>query len=364
MNRRPTTQDVSWLLDLNRNHQLNLDPPYQRRSVWTRGDRLFFLDTIFKGFPSPAIFLHKSTADDGNNMYHVVDGKQRLETILMFVQGRLRIAKDYGDVRLAGKKWTDLEGEPALRQAFWNYQLPVEMVDLVGAELINEVFDRLNRNARKLKRQELRHARFDGWFINFVEGEAKEDVWSTLGVVTTARARRMDDCQAIAELLLVLLEGRIRGFDQDALDDAHARYDDMSDSSAEPEGLGGKLSEADIRKQLSLVKHFLISMELENDCISSHARTMANFYVLWSAVALRPEGDYTGAKAARRYSAFMVKVERLGGVDDLDSFLKSAEGGSYQDELTYWNNTRGANTEFTHREARWGLLSAALFGSA
>ena len=62
MDRRPTTQDITWLLDLERNSQLDLDPPYQRRSVWTR-----------------KVFLHKSMTDDGAATYHVVDGKQRLQ---------------------------------------------------------------------------------------------------------------------------------------------------------------------------------------------------------------------------------------------------------------------------------------------
>jgi hypothetical protein len=47
MQRRPTTQDISWFLDLYKNGQLDLDPPYQRRSVWSRKHRRFFLDTIF-----------------------------------------------------------------------------------------------------------------------------------------------------------------------------------------------------------------------------------------------------------------------------------------------------------------------------
>ena len=59
MERRPTTQDLTWLIDLRRNNQLDTDPPYQRRSVWTRNDKQYFLDTIFRNYPSPAIFLHK-----------------------------------------------------------------------------------------------------------------------------------------------------------------------------------------------------------------------------------------------------------------------------------------------------------------
>ncbi len=65
MQRRLSTQDLTWLLDLNQNKQLNLDLPYQRRSVWTRWDKQFSLDTIFRNYPSPAIFLHKTIDDAG-----------------------------------------------------------------------------------------------------------------------------------------------------------------------------------------------------------------------------------------------------------------------------------------------------------
>jgi uncharacterized protein with ParB-like and HNH nuclease domain len=121
MQRRLSTQDLTWLLDLNQNKQLDLDPPYQRRSVWTRRDKQFFLDTIFRNYPSPAIFLHKTIDENGKATYHVVDGKQRTQTILDFVNDRVRIANDFGDIRLTGKKWSDLQGEQGLKQLLWNY---------------------------------------------------------------------------------------------------------------------------------------------------------------------------------------------------------------------------------------------------
>jgi uncharacterized protein with ParB-like and HNH nuclease domain len=161
MQRRPTTQDISWLLDLERNKQLDLSPPYQRKSVWTRPDRQFFLDTIFRNYPSPAIFLHKTISAEGKTTYHVVDGKQRTETILDFVNDKLRLARDFGDVRLDGRKWSDLTADVDLRRRFWNYQITVELIDFEDSSLVNQVFDRLNRNARRLTPQELRHARFE-----------------------------------------------------------------------------------------------------------------------------------------------------------------------------------------------------------
>jgi hypothetical protein len=190
MQRRPSSQDVSWFLDLANTGQLDLNPPYQRRSVWSPKDRRFFLDTIFRGYPSPPIFLHKTVNANQKTVYAVVDGKQRLETILRFVQGDLALPPDYGDVRFNGKKWAQL-GQTD-REVLWNYVIPVEFLtfDVNDTKDVSEAFDRLNRNMRKLESQELRHARWDGWFIGIVENECEEPIWQKLGIVTKARSNQ------------------------------------------------------------------------------------------------------------------------------------------------------------------------------
>jgi len=203
--RRVTTQDISWFLDLHANNQLDLDPTYQRRSVWSPRDRRYFLDTIFRGYPSPSIFLHKQV-DEGKTMYSVVDGKQRLETILKFANNEIAIDKGYGDTRLANKKWKVIQQNNDLARAFYDYVLPVEFTNIIeDTTVVNEIFDRLNRNSRKLVEQELRHAKYDGWFITFVETESEDIDWNELGVVTTTRAKRMSDVQFLSELLIVQL---------------------------------------------------------------------------------------------------------------------------------------------------------------
>ncbi len=87
--------------------------------------------------------------------------------------------------------------------------IPVEFLtfDANDTHVVSLAFDRLNRNMRKLEPQELRHARWDGWFISLVEAECERPEWLTLGVVTKARSKRMKDAQFISELLLVVLEG-------------------------------------------------------------------------------------------------------------------------------------------------------------
>ena len=354
MHRRPSTQDLTWLLDLYRNGQLDLDPPYQRRSVWTRKDKQFFLDTIFRNYPSPAIFLHKTIDDIGHATYHVVDGKQRTQTILDFVADRIKISNDFGDLRLDGKKWSDLQGEQALKQRLWNYQITMEMMDIPDGSVVNEVFDRLNRNSRRLTRQELRHARFDGWLISEAENECEREEWKEIGVVTPARAKRMTDTQFLSELILVVLEEDIIGFDQDMLDQKYVEYDDPLDTV---EGF----SDEDIRQRLRNAKSYIIDMGKKNNAVSGVARGFANFYTLWAFVVLTkdlpPANDITD-----RYTQLMAEVNLLHAQADLDKFLRDNGEGEYRLPLTYLRHYRGPSTDLTPRRARLESLRSALLG--
>lgn len=355
MLRRPSTQDLTWLVDQYQNKQLDLEPPYQRRSVWTLKDRQFFLDTIFRNYPSPAIFLHKTINDAGKATYHVVDGKQRTQTILDFVNDRIKIASDFGDVRLNAKKWSQLQGEQDLKQRFWNYQITVEMIDFVEEGIINEVFDRLNRNARKLTRQELRHAKFEGWLIKKVEDESIREEWRELGVVTSARAKRMVDSQFVSELMLVILERRIMGFDQDALDDLYAKYDEPSETTPE-------LNEESFEAALSTTKNYLLAMDRQDSVVSRYAKGFGNFYTLWSLIALNAANLPPPRELARRYRDFMVQVETLEQQQDLEAFLRDKPAGQYATALTYLRNSRGASTDLGPRKERLDALQTVLFG--
>lgn len=352
LDRHPTTQDVTWFLDLRRNKQINLEPRYQRRSVWTRKDRQFFLDTIFNGFPSPAIYLHKETSDEGGTIYHVVDGKQRLETIFMFVDDRIAIARDFGNTALNGKKWSDLAGELSLRQALWNYRIPVEFIRFTDETLIKHVFDRLNRNSRKLTPQELRHARFEGWLMTAVENEREQPEWVTFGITTSAREKRMVDSQFISELMLIALEGRIRGFDQDALDTLYAEYDDVSPDTGEPELARFRTADEylhDVRR----IKTYLQGMEAANHCVTTHATSFASFHSLWAVVALNASELGDAAKSAELYAQFMSQVSALR--EDAASGTESpAHVKQYADHL------RGASTDEGPRRMRYEALLQAL----
>jgi hypothetical protein len=349
MDRQPTLQTVTWLLNLRRYGQLDLDPPYQRKSVWSLREKQRFLDTILRNYPSPAIFLHVTFDDDGNATYHVVDGKQRLSTILDFVDNRLRLAKDFGDTRLDGKRWRDLQGFPTVRKILWT----VEQIDDVQEPVVREIFERLNRNSRKLERQEMRHARFDGWLISFLEDEAKRDVWRLLKIVTSAKSRRMSDVQTLSELADVVINREVVGFDQDALDELYADLEDPAETRPDWEP-------TEFESEFARIADHMAALEKQSEIVSRYATARNHFYTLWAAIALSEVGEMSLEELSSKYSTFMEAVSTLRELEKADP----GRDRSADDErvIRYLTNSVGAATEHPQRVARYEALTGYLLG--
>ena len=354
MSRNLTTQDISWFLDLKEKGQLNLDPPYQRRSVWSPNDKRFFVDTIFNNYPAPPIFLHKTMDENGRPTYHVVDGKQRLQTIIEFTQDRVYIPDNFIDVNLQRKRWRDLER--ATKERFWNYTLIVEMLNDVSDAPIKNIFDRINRNSRKLVPQEMRHAKYDGWFIKFAEAESEMTEWRTLGVVTTARIKRMADVQFISELLAIILKGQMQGFDHNSLDQLFAEYEDISDHPT--------FIEEDFAATVRNTKNRILDLLQREPNLITFFKIQSHFYTLWALLVLSQAPLPDNPIIAERYNDFLVLVsEVLANLDmpaeRLADLANQSEFFPGQAVLTYANNVRGASTDLAQRQRRFEALTTA-----
>ena len=355
MSRNLTTQDISWFLDLRDKGQLNLDPPYQRRSVWSPNDKRFFVDTIFNNYPAPPIFLHKTMDESGRPTYHVVDGKQRLQTIIEFTENRVYIPDEFIDVNLKRKRWRDLERRT--KERFWNYTLIVEMLNDVNDAPIRNIFDRINRNSRKLVPQEMRHAKYDGWFINFAEAEAEKAEWKTLGVVTTARIKRMADVQFISELLAIILKGAIQGFDHNALDELYAEYEDISEQPT--------FVEDDFATTVQDTKNHITDLLRIEPNLITYLKVQSHFYTLWALLYINRGRCSDNTMIAARYNEFLGLVSQvltsspMPG-DELTELADRSENFSGQAVLTYANNVRGASTDLAPRLHRFEALLTAI----
>lgn len=352
MKRQPTSHHLTWILDLYRNNQLDLDPPYQRKSVWTPKDRRFFLDTIFRNYPTPPIFVHRSVDDNGFTVYHVVDGKQRLETILSFAQSKLAIDKNFGDENLDGKKFKELTSE--YKRKFWDYVLVVDFIESIEGTNIEEVFDRVNRNSKNLQPQELRHARFDGWFIKEAENESEETFWWDIKVSTRSKDRRMKNVQFISELLLMLLENEFVGFNQDYIDKMYAKYDELEEDML----IYSSLDEYSEKKKI--IKSNIINMNNYNSCIDLYCKTGVNQYTLWSFFAFNDSKEIS--VVADLYSSFMKAVESFVEAKTPEDHEIKVDNKIELEAFKYYKHSKGATTELPQRIARYDALTAILKG--
>jgi hypothetical protein len=71
-----------------------LDPPYQRGSVWTTDQRLDLMYSYLSGYPTGTlIFNGRGRWGNGGlgASYAVIDGRQRLETVIAWFDGELAI---------------------------------------------------------------------------------------------------------------------------------------------------------------------------------------------------------------------------------------------------------------------------------
>ena len=64
--------------------KLNLTPSYQRGDVWPTRDAQKLIESILRGIPLPSIILLRPARGNKLSNYEVVDGKQRLTSILRF----------------------------------------------------------------------------------------------------------------------------------------------------------------------------------------------------------------------------------------------------------------------------------------
>ncbi len=219
--RKPSVQDIDWFNDLLAFQRINLDPLYQRYSVWSKSYKQYFIDTIINNYPSPAIFLQKETISPIDHIYNVVDGKQRLTTIFEFQKNEFSLPKDHD--LFPGRYFDELP--PNIQTSFRNYQIPIETLSTQNTGYLREVFDRLNRNVRKLNKQELRYARHDGPFIKMIETLAKDPFWFDIDISTPSRLRSMRDVEFVSEIFILSAHG-IQDSSYKILDNYYAIYDD------------------------------------------------------------------------------------------------------------------------------------------
>lgn len=336
MSRNITQHTIAFFWDLRQRGILNLDPSYQRRSVWNEEYKSFFIDTVISNYPCPPVFLHQEISPDGQIQFNVVDGKQRLMAIFEFIDGAFTVPEKAEKTHLRGRYFKDLPDD--VKVSFWGYILSAEYLPDTSDRTINNIFDRINRNVARLTRQELRHAKFGGAFIKAAEELAvsmAEALPNNFRVVNIRSASQMRDVEFVSQLLLYLEEG-VASYSQDELDVA---YNDREQEWAFE-------SEARVRFSRAIREISDILKAGETRLIRSRLKNQADFYSLFAAIDTLLEADELpdAEEAYGRLEAF---------VDQVESDTSRAHNGK---AMEYFNAARSASNDVGPRNKRIDII--------
>lgn len=154
---------------------IELQPHYQREYVWERKPELpsRLIESILLKIPIPPIYFMQS-AD--STKIEVVDGQQRLTTLIRFVKNEFQLQKlqKLGSLNNLSFNQLSQKQQEDIRDA----TIRSIIIDSgTNHELRYEIFERLNRGTMPLNEQEIRNCAYRGAFCDLLSELESYEVW-------------------------------------------------------------------------------------------------------------------------------------------------------------------------------------------
>lgn len=214
---------------------MNLRPEYQRRQVWERAKQSRFVESLLMNLPIPPVFLFEPEY----NRYEVMDGQQRLSSIVAFYQNRLKLTGLEFWTELNGRYYTDLPTK--VQRGLDRRRVSAVVLRSVSDEdkddeLRQIVFERLNTGGQKLNAQELRNCVYSGPLAALLVELAGYETFNDLlemprysehliddkvsaELADNSLFKRMTDCELVLRFFAFREKKAIRGAVKKILDD-------------------------------------------------------------------------------------------------------------------------------------------------
>jgi len=167
-----TPYSVSDLVSAFEGGSLVRNPEYQRGASWNRQQKQALVDSVFRDYPLPALFLEvkekKGLGGEPSKIYEVIDGQQRILALVEFSRGdfdllhsndpklRLPLSMRSTAAPWEGRRYADLSSE--LREKFHNCLVQAYLVkEVANSDEVRDLFIRL-QSGTALTRQQVRDA--------------------------------------------------------------------------------------------------------------------------------------------------------------------------------------------------------------
>ena len=230
----------------------NLKPEYQRRLRWDDRKKSKLIESFIMNVPVPPVFLYEQEI----GRFEVMDGQQRLNTIVEFMQNRFKLSGLKTWHVLNGRSFSQLP--PRIKRGL--ERAKVSAITLMSdvsdtsdnnLDLRAQVFERLNTGGERLNPQELRNSLFSGpfnqliiklsrnplftqaWNIPSYEENILSDGSPTDKLKRNRFFNRMTDVEIVLRFFAFKEPDKILGSVRSMLDNTMIRYRNSKDDELE-----------------------------------------------------------------------------------------------------------------------------------
>jgi hypothetical protein len=201
---------------------VNLRPEYQRRHRWDKKKQSRLIESLLMNVPVPPVFLYEKEL----NRYEVMDGQQRLVSLLDFYSNKLALTGLEAWSGLNGRKYRSLP--PKLQRGLDRRRISAVVLlaessaptQIGTTDIRREVFSRLNTGGTALNVQELRNCIFAGPFNDLIIALAGTMTFKKMWGMPTDSPKSlrenllyqtMGDCQIVLRFFALRDAEKIRG---------------------------------------------------------------------------------------------------------------------------------------------------------
>jgi uncharacterized protein with ParB-like and HNH nuclease domain len=161
-------------------------PHYQREFIWDNKQKSRFVESVFLGVPIMPMLV--SVAGEEAEL-EIIDGSQRIRTLVDYVQDRLKLRDLKKLQNLNGTKFSQLS--PLIKNKFLLRDFRFHVVtDKALPEIRADIFDRVNTSSKKLSYSEVRKGAFQGGFYDFILDMAKSEQLQKVCPIPEPKAKR------------------------------------------------------------------------------------------------------------------------------------------------------------------------------
>jgi Protein of unknown function DUF262 len=169
-------------------------PDYQRDLIWPLKNQSRFIESVLIGIPIPFLFvadISEKEDPDSAGRLEIVDGVQRIRTLVEFMSGQLVLSDLERLKSLNGFTFFDLH--PSRQRRFRRATLRlIELTEMVTEDVRRDMFDRINSGSVGLEAVEVRRGVEGGPFVDLTTELAKNSVLHTLAPISETMKKRFE----------------------------------------------------------------------------------------------------------------------------------------------------------------------------